>query len=466
LVLFDVEKFKRIETGGLFVPMNLGQLMNSLLVEIDDFRFEKFRVNGLHVEQSGKNEHTLYVLHNFYHPEERCISVNVSRITLEIDNVSLIKTGDWETIFTADPCLYPEEDKHGYEPFSGQMSGGPIANYDEDHLLVSVGSHHRDGIKYESLTMDPSSSFGKIILLNKQTGDYSIYASGLRNSKGMNKDDNGKIWITDHGPQGGDELNVVEKGKNFGWPEVSYGINYGNKPWPLAKNQGRHDRYNQPVFVGMPSVATTSIIGIKGNQKFQLWQNDLLVGSLKDKSLHRLRIQGEDRIIYSERIRLDHRIRDLTTLQDGTIALITDEGLLILVEDGGPVYEETGLLVEVRASHLDMFHKLQGENIGENKVDSHLKAENIFMQKCSGCHYLQEINSVGPHLKNILTRNVGEADGFNYSSSLSKNNSQWTPELMKSFLINPSENFQNTAMQQISLTEDETNQIIEFLKRK
>lgn len=463
LVVFDVENFERMDTGRLAVPMNLAELFESPIMDVPGFTLDMFRINGIHVEKSGESEHILFVSHNLYHPEERCISYSISRTSIGIDGNSIVQSGDWETIFTAEPCIYPEENEGTYSPFPGRMSGGPMVEYDDDHLLVSVGTYHRDGYHYESLPMDESSSFGKILLMNKQTGEASFYAIGMRNSQGLYIDSKGRIWATDQGPQGGDELNLVKQGKNYGWPEVTYGIYYGNIEWPLAEEQGRHDLYEQPVYAWMPSVATTSVTEIKGEERFRLWKGDLIVASLTNQSLHRLRIEGDDRVVYSEPIRIGRRIRDLTTLSNGMIAMITDDGLLVVIEDGGPIYEEIGPVIESRIADLGKFDQLQGSADYRDRTGGQT-ARSIFMQNCSGCHYLNPVNDIGPHLHNVFERQVGGVDGYNYSSVLSNRDEQWTPELMKAFLLNPEQEFPNSSMQQVPLTVSEADSIVKYLQ--
>lgn len=464
IIVFDTDNFHRMSTDGLAVPMGVEHLLDSSIMDIEDFPLFRFRVHDIHVDKTGELEHTLYVSHNIFHPEEKCISFNISRATVKLDEFSVQQLSDWSAIFTAEPCIYPEEDKNSIYPiFPGQMAGGPIVEYDDNHILVSVGSFHRDGIKFESLSMDSTSAFGKILLINKETGDYSIYARGLRNSQGLAIDSKGRIWATDHGPQGGDELNLVEKGKNFGWPMVSYGIEYSTTPWPHAYKQGSHDGYDHPVFAWLPSIAPTNIIEIKDGERFKLWKGDLIIGSLRDQSLQRMRIEGDSRVVYNEVIRFDHRIRNLTTLDDGRIVLITDEALLIIVDDGGPVYEKISEEVEVRIAELGNFDRLRGRKTIDEFSSREATARTIYMQHCSNCHYLQQKNEYGPHLFGIFDRTIGELDDFNYSNNLSENNQPWTPDLMKSFLLHPELGFRNTTMPPVSLTEAEADSIIQFL---
>ena len=155
-------------------------------------------------------------------------------------------------------------------------------------------------------------------------------------------DNDNNIWATDHGPQGGDELNLIKKGQNYGWPQVTYGINHGNREWPLNKEQGTHDDFVKPVFAWVPSIAISNLIRLDKTTKFPLWGGDLLIGSLRGKSLLRVRMGDENNVAYIETIRIGHRIRDLTTLDDQSLALLTDGGRMVIVDDGGPVYDELG----------------------------------------------------------------------------------------------------------------------------
>jgi len=465
LVLLNRETFQRIEVDGLSVPMNYHELLNSPIMEIEGFPIFRFRVNGLYVEKKGNGEQTLFVTHNEYHPDRRCITFSLSRVNLSFGKSSAKISEDWETIFRASPCIYPEKDQHGYEAYSGQMSGGPIINYNESHLLVSVGNFHRDGVKHQSLPMDTSSTFGKLILIDKKSGEHSIFAMGFRNSQGVFKDADENIWATDHGPQGGDELNLVNEGQNYGWPQVTYGINYGNRKWPLNEEQGTHDDFVKPIVAWVPSIGISKVIGLDETTKFPLWRNDLLVASLKDKSLHRVRLDEENHVAYIERMEIGHRIRDFTILEDQSLALLTDGGLLLILDDGGPVYEEIGPVAKDRIKALQRYNQFSDDSqIDDVSGDKSLTAETIFIRKCSSCHNMNNINGVGPHLQNIFARDVGSVDNFNYSTALSSSNQKWSPELLKDFLLKKDPQFSNSIMPKVDLSDSEADSIIHYLR--
>ncbi len=464
IVLNIVDNFE-YDSNELRVPMNYSEMIELYGSALDNFSTKWFRVNGIHLEKNIDNRHDLYVTHNKFNSNEKCISFNVSQISLEINRFTVKKKREWNTIFEADRCIPIEYDENESKlsGFAGQMSGGGIAKYGDKHLLISIGDHGYDGRDRDSLPMDSNSSFGKIILLNKKTGSYKIYASGFRNPQGLHVDSNNRVWATDHGPQAGDELNLILEDANYGWPNETYGIWYGNNPWPFSEFQGRHDAFEKPKLAWLPSIAPSSILGIEGIQTFSLWQNDLIIGTLKEKSLYRVRL-ANDQIQYSEKIEIGQRIRDMTTTKDGKIILLTDIGSIMIIEDGGPVYNNIDEKVENKINMLAKFDNLNPKDFNTNSnVSKTLSGRQIFIQKCSNCHNLDKVNGVGPHLNNLFDRNIGVVDEFNYSPAFLEKNENWNPELLKSFLLEPDSKFPNSKMLKIDINEDEVNRLTKFL---
>ena len=154
------------------------------------------------------------------------------------------------------------------------------------------------------------------------SGAAEIVAAGLRNPQGLARDAEGNLWETEHGPHGGDELNLLQPGLDYGWPHVTYGLQYRNLNWPFSESQSRHDGYEEPIFTWIPSIAISNLI-VVDSQQFPLWQNDLLIASLREQSLFRARIV-DGRVSHVEPIKIGLRIRDIAQLPDGRIALWTD----------------------------------------------------------------------------------------------------------------------------------------------
>jgi len=450
------------------VPMDLEALSASGHPYKNRFNQLWFRVNGVYAEHDSLNSSiTLYASHNGYNSEQDCITHNLSRIDIDSGSDSLKVQGSWNTIFTAEPCIDPEPDYIlAVSDYPGHISGGDIASYDDKYLLVTVGDYNRHGIDGSSgeYAMDRSNPYGKHILINKETGEWSIYAKGHRNPSGIYIDKSGVIWSVENGPEAGDELNIIEEGKNYGWPRVSYGHWY--KPefnLPGDPKYGSHDNYEQSAFAWVPSVAPSSIVKIEGD-KFDHWKGDLIVGTMRNQSLHRLRLDGENRVIYDEPIYIGHRIRDMIILKDEKIALITDDGFLIFIEDGGPAFREmpdrTGQIIR----DLNRFDGFIADTESNGQEPAVRDAKTIYEQNCATCHSLGITSGIGPHLNNLFDRTVGSADDFNYSSVLRRDNRVWTSELLESFLKNPDDEFRGNRMLQMRLSPAETDSIIHYLK--
>ena len=116
---------------------------------------------------------------------------------------------------------------------------------DDSRLLFSVGDYQHDGWNREQmLPQNDDAEYGKTVLIDLNTGESSIHTKGHRNPQGLYVSPTGTIWSTEHGPRGGDELNMIMQGANYGWPLVTYGTEYGDKIWPLNSSQGQHEGVN------------------------------------------------------------------------------------------------------------------------------------------------------------------------------------------------------------------------------
>ena len=142
----------------------------------------------------------------------------------------------------------------------------------------------------------------------------------------------GVLWTHEHGPQGGDEINVIRAGVNYGWPVITYGVNYG-----IGTRIGegtRKEGMQQPLHYWVPSIAPSGMAFYTGD-KFPRWKGDLFVGALRDQMLVRLKLDGE-KVVSEERLLKGvlGRIRDVRAGPDGLIYLLTDEsnGKLVRLE--------------------------------------------------------------------------------------------------------------------------------------
>lgn len=225
---------------------------------------------------------------------------------------------DVEVIYEAKPLK-----RAGYH-YGGRLVWGP-----DDKLYFSVG----EGSRYKELAQDMSTSFGAIIRLNEDDsvpednpdfGEGSLpelYSKGHRNPQGFVYDAERDIfWAHEHGPRGGDEVNIIEPGNNYGWPLASYGIDYnGAKITPFTEYEGTA----QPVKYWTPSIGPSGLAVYRGDM-FEGWDGDLLVGSMALRALHRVIMDGNEPV-GEERYLLDERIREVRVGPDGAIYVTTED---------------------------------------------------------------------------------------------------------------------------------------------
>lgn len=150
-----------------------------------------------------------------------------------------------------------------------------------------------------------------------------IWSWGHRNPQGAALNPwTGQLWTHEHGPQGGDEVNIALAGSNHGWPVITYGVNYGSGT-PIGSGV-RQPGMTQPLYHWSPSIAPSGM-AFYNHTRFAGWQGDLLIGSLKFRQLVRLKLGG-DRVIHEERLLSDQfgRIRDVRVHPDGAVYLLTD----------------------------------------------------------------------------------------------------------------------------------------------
>lgn len=221
---------------------------------------------------------------------------------------------DQEVIFKALP-----------ETSRGQHWGSRLTFDKEGYLFVSVGDRGAHNENPQSL----SNHSGKIHrihddgtipddnpFVDQNNAVGSIYSYGHRNPQGMALHPaTGDIWSHEHGPQGGDELNIIGKGKNYGWPVITYGINYnGTKITDLTAKEGME----QPATYWVPSIAPCGMTFVTGD-KYPSWNGSILVGSLKFNYIHRVELDG-NKVTFQEKI-LDGfgRMRSIKQGPDGFI---------------------------------------------------------------------------------------------------------------------------------------------------
>jgi glucose/arabinose dehydrogenase len=174
--------------------------------------------------------------------------------------------------------------------------------------------------------------------LNRATVLPETFAHGFRDPEGAAINPaTGELWATDHGPQGGDEINVIRAGKDYGWPDVSYGVQYdqqrtdGKKNVAVGNGRGRMEGVEEPVYFWVPSIAPSGMMFYTGSL-FPEWKGNLFVGSLAGTHLVRLVLDAQQHVAAEEMLLFDlkQRIRDVRQGPDGAVYLLAGNGLLRL----------------------------------------------------------------------------------------------------------------------------------------
>jgi aldose sugar dehydrogenase len=224
--------------------------------------------------------------------------------------------------------------------------GCRIAQAPDDNLFVTLGEHFVPRDQAQNL----ANHLGKIVrirtdgsapsdnpFVGKPGAKPEIWTYGHRNPQGLAfHPSTGRLWEHEHGPRGGDEINIIEKGKNYGWPVIGYGVDYsGARIHESAQKEGME----QPIWHWTPSIAPSGMTFYTG-ELFAGWRGNLFVGALAGQILVRLELDGE-KVSKEERLleQLHERIRDVRQGPDGALWLATDSSsgrILRVTQPGSP----------------------------------------------------------------------------------------------------------------------------------
>ena len=192
------------------------------------------------------------------------------------------------------------------------------------------GSARADGVQ------SPNNTIGKVVRMNRDGSGAAIYSTGHRNPQGaVVVPGSNDLWLTEHGPQGGDELNRVTQGANYGWPVKSYGCNYGAPQGEACRISADHSGYTEPKTFWAPTSTAPAGLAYYTGGGFAEWQGSLFSGALAGATLWRIVLSG-DNVSAREEIAavkgLGKRIRDVRQGPDGWLYLLTDDGKIVRVD--------------------------------------------------------------------------------------------------------------------------------------
>jgi glucose/arabinose dehydrogenase len=240
------------------------------------------------------------------------------------------RLSDVKVLFSQQPKV---ESKHHF--------GCRIAEAADGTLFLSLGERFSGMQRAQTL----DNHLGKVVRIGKDgrvpaDNPYvntagalpEIWSYGHRNSQGLTLDDKGQLWETEHGPQGGDELNLIKPKQNYGWPVITYGENYGGGK--IGDGIFAKAGMEQPAVKWVPSIAPSGLVKLKSAKYGPAWQGSFFIGSLKFGHLARVKLDADNRPVEQEKLFPDAgRMRDVREGPDGLLYLVLEgEGRVVRVQ--------------------------------------------------------------------------------------------------------------------------------------
>jgi cytochrome c2 len=303
----------------------------------------------------------------------------------------------------------------------------------------SIGFQDEEGQDHIYNTQNKNTSFGKIFEYDLESNFLKMLTLGHRNPQGL-AFLNEVLYEVEHGPQGGDEINIIKEGFNYGWPIITNGTKYGMYDYKVDFKNEPNQKFQDPLYAFVPSIGISSIVGIKGfNDR---WNHNLLIGSLKSQSLFRIKLNNQGFVEFVEPIWLGHRIRDISQFHK-TIILLTDDSTLILIT----VNEDL-----LKKNIKNVTFKFQDH---ERKIE-----------KCLKCHSFDQSNqsSIAPSLRNVINRKFASDNFYNhYSEAIKKSSGVWSKNNLIKFIQNPQEVIGGTTMPNLDISTEEAEELVDIL---
>ncbi len=294
-----------LRTLGKFIPANRRE---------DDSRFA---INDIAVLSESATSARLLISYPRLGASGSCVEIAIDELDYDRKRQRIKFVSNW---FITKPCV----------PISAvQQTAGRFAVIDENSVYVTIGDLGYSEIDNRSKRGD----LGSIFKLSAKSAER--ISQGHRNPQGIVLFDKKTLMAAEHGPRGGDEINVIEVGGDYGWPFVSYGQPYGSGDYVRPGTSGSHAGYIQPIKYWVPSIAPTELVQLP-IQGWGNWGRSLVLGTLKAEVLVFLKINENFEVGQSVQVAMGDRIRDLELLSNGALLATTDAGKLITVVNSWP----------------------------------------------------------------------------------------------------------------------------------
>ncbi len=292
------------------------QLLGRVIPASERLNDARFAITDIAVLSKSSTSANLLISYPSYRKNGNCVVVKLDAYKLTLGSKpSITKSKNW---FTSKPCV----------PISAvQHAAGRLAIISEESAYLTVGDLGFSKIGSKNIRGDLGSVF------KVSASKVEKISTGHRNQQGIELIGN-DLYISEHGPRGGDELNLIRKGVDYGWPAVTYGQAYSSGDYVRPTRSGTHDGFQLPLYYWVPSVAPTELVQLPATGKWGAWSSQLVMATLREQALIFIQLNGKDKVSQVVTVDVSDRIRDLELLADGRLVATTDSGNLLLISGG------------------------------------------------------------------------------------------------------------------------------------
>jgi|TARA_B110001450_G_C17634037_1_gene486433 hypothetical protein len=263
-------------------------------------------IEDIDIKDTIINDNEIYISYTKINKKKNCSNLILSKAIINFKEL------EFNEIIQFDEC-------------ANNIQAGKIEILDKNKILITTAGDILALKEFDPKPQDDNSIFGKIILIDEVKKSYEIFSKGHRNALGLLYDKKNNIILsTENGPRGGDEINLIKFGKNYGWDIASYGETYYSRIKKYKKNHKDYG-FEEPIYSFIPSIGISEIISLDNNFSEQ-WINNYLIASLNSNHLYRIKIgEQKNNLIYLEKIYIGERIRDIYYLKSQKIILLALE---------------------------------------------------------------------------------------------------------------------------------------------
>jgi len=272
----------------------------------------RFAINDIGILTQSSSAVKLLVSYPRLGLERNCVEVVIEQLDFNRLTQKVKRISNW---LITKPCV----------PISAvQHTSGRFAVIDQSSAYVTIGDLGYPQISDRKKRGDLGSIF-------KVGAKGAVKVSqGHRNAQGILLFNNKDLLAVEHGPRGGDEINLIKQGADYGWPFVTYGQPYGSGDYVRPTRTGTHAGFIEPLTYWVPSIAPTELVQLPKDGWGQ-WSNQLLLGTLKEQAVVFIKLDQKLAVVDQQIVDVGHRIRDLEVLPTGVAVATTDSGQLLLI---------------------------------------------------------------------------------------------------------------------------------------